>query len=135
MGDNWWGFFLSIYIYKKKSYGYHSQNLYTFFFNRSHNILVRHLQITIEKIQQTRDTITYKISWSSLVEWSWSHSGAFVVQLFEYFSKNNFCRQCHTFPFKSSIITRSATASDSHVYSLIKLGINNNLEMSKGDHG
>jgi hypothetical protein len=39
-----------------------------FFFNRGHNIFVRHLQITIEKITlQARDTIT-KSHWSSDLE-------------------------------------------------------------------
>jgi hypothetical protein len=40
----------------------------SFFFNRSHNIFARHLQITVEKIiLQARDTIT-KSHWSSDLE-------------------------------------------------------------------
>lgn len=62
-----------------------------------------------------------------------------VPVLFNYSSisvKNYFCRQCHIFPFKSSIITRSATASDSRVYSLIKLDTQQSRNVERRyDHG
>lgn len=70
----------------------------SFFFNRSHNIFARHLQITIEKIiLQARDAIT-KSHWSSDLEWS--HSGACAFQLFEYFCKKLFLPTMSYIPFQ-----------------------------------